>query len=186
MRRVRCCHAGESAEPRRNLYLSTGIRGETVTDVSQRLLADHGGLRGLFRLDVAELARVRGLGDAKAVRVKAALELGRRLAALSPEERPPVGSPEDVANLLQIEMEALEQEQLRVVLLDTKHRILGTRTVYQGSVNQAQVRVAESSCGAHVYGGRVDSTQTGQREQRTSERHTRATTEMASRSRWTK
>ncbi len=45
---------------RRYLYLLTGIRGETVTDVSQRLLAHHGGLRGLFRLDVAELVRVRG------------------------------------------------------------------------------------------------------------------------------
>ena len=121
---------------RRYLYLLTGIRGETVTDVSQRLLAHHGGLRGLFRLEVAELARIRGLGDAKAVRVKAALELGRRLVALPPEDRPPVGSPEDVATLLGIEMAALEQEQLRVVLLDTKHRILGTRTVYQGSVNQ--------------------------------------------------
>jgi DNA repair protein RadC len=125
------------------IILNTGIVGETVTAVSQRLLADHGGLRGLFRMDLAELARVRGLGDAKAVRLKAALELGRRLAALSPEERPQVGSPEDVANLLSIEMAALEQEQLRVVMLDTKHRILGTRTVYQGSVNQAQVRVSE-------------------------------------------
>jgi DNA repair protein RadC len=56
--------------------------GESVTAVSQRLLAHHGGLRGLFRLEVAELARVRGLGDGKAVRVKAALELGRCLAAL--------------------------------------------------------------------------------------------------------
>ena len=125
------------------IILNTGIVGETVTDVSQRLLAQHGGLRGLFRMDLAELARVRGLGDAKAVRLKAALELGRRLAALSPDERPLVGSPDDVANLLQIEMAALEQEQLRVVLLDTKHRILGTRTVYQGSVNQAQVRVSD-------------------------------------------
>jgi DNA repair protein RadC len=125
------------------IILNTGIKGETVTHVSQRLLAQHGGLRGLFRMDLAELARVRGLGDAKAVRLKAALELGRRLAALAPEERPQVGSPEDVANLLAIEMAALEQEQLRVVMLDTKHRILGTRTVYQGSVNQAQVRVAE-------------------------------------------
>jgi DNA repair protein RadC len=125
------------------IILNTGSVGETVTDLSQRLLAQYGGLRGLFRMDIAELARLRGLGDAKSVRLKAALELGRRLAALSPEERPPVGSPEDVANLLSIEMAALEQEQLRVVLLDTKHRILGTRTVYQGSVNQAQVRVAE-------------------------------------------
>jgi DNA repair protein RadC len=92
-----------------------GIHGETVTDVSQRLLAHHGRLRGIFRLDVAELARIRGLGDAKAVRVKAALELGRRLAALSPEARPPVGSSEDAANLLGTEMTALEQEELRVV-----------------------------------------------------------------------
>jgi len=125
------------------IILNTGSVGETVTDLSQRLLAHHGGLRGLFRMDIAELARLRGLGDAKSIRLKAALELGRRLTALSPEERPPVGSPEDVANLLATEMAALEQEQLRVVLLDTKHRILGTRTVYQGSVNQAQVRVAE-------------------------------------------
>ena len=107
-----------------------------MTDFSQRLLAHHGGLRGLLRLQVAELVQMKGLGDAKAVRLKAALELGRRLAALPPEERLPVGSPVDVANLLSIEMAALEQEQLRVVLLDTEHRILGTRTVYQGSVNQ--------------------------------------------------
>src|SRR5918997_3145890 len=115
------------------IILNTGMKGETVTDVSQRLLAEHGGLRGLFRLDIAELSRIRGLGDAKAVRLKAALELGRRLAVLLPEERPQVGSPEDVANLLSIEMAALEQEQLRVVLLETKHRIQGPRTVYQGS-----------------------------------------------------
>ena len=125
------------------IIMNTGMVGETVTDMSQRLLAQHGGLRGLFQMDVAELARIRGLGDAKAVRLKAALELGRRLAALSPDARPQVGSPEDIANLLQIEMAALEQEQLRVVLLDTKHRIIGMRTVYQGSVNQAQVRVAD-------------------------------------------
>ena len=98
---------------------------------------------------MAELARIRGLGDAKAVRVKAALELGRRLAARSPEERPPVGSPEDVANLLGTEMAALEQEQLQVVLLDTKHRILGTRTVYQGSVNQKQVSTGDQTIEAH-------------------------------------
>jgi DNA repair protein RadC len=54
------------------------MTGKLDTDVSQRLLAHHGGLRGLYRLDVVELARIRGLGDAKAVRVKAALELGRR------------------------------------------------------------------------------------------------------------
>jgi DNA repair protein RadC len=108
-----------------------------VTAVAQRLLAEHGGLLGLQRLEVAELARVRGVGDAKAVKLKAALELGR-LAALGPAQRPQVTAPDDVATLLQVEMAALEQEQLRVVLLDTKHRVLATRVAYQGSVNHRQ------------------------------------------------
>lgn len=125
------------------ILLNTGLVGETVTDVAQRLLAQHGGLRGLRNLEVVELTRIRGLGEAKAVRLKAALELGRRLAILSPEQRPQIGAPDDVANLVAIEMAALEQEQLRVVLLDTKHRVIVHKTVYQGSVNQAQVRVAE-------------------------------------------
>ena len=125
------------------ILLNTGTVGETVTALSQRLIVEYGGLRGLQRLEVAELARVRGVGDAKAVRLKAALELGRRLAALSPDQRPQIGSPDDVVTLVQVEMAALPQEQLRVVLLDTKNRVLTMRTVYQGSVNAAQIRVAE-------------------------------------------
>jgi DNA repair protein RadC len=121
---ARRCRDAELQADRRYLYLLTGSVGETVTDLSQRLLAQHGGLRGLFRMDITELARLRGLGDAKSVRLIAALELERRLAALPPE---------DVANLLSIEMAALKQEQLWVVLLDTKHRILGTRTVSQSA-----------------------------------------------------
>ena len=106
-----------------------------MTAVAQRLLTEHGGQRGLQRMEIAELVKVRGLGEAKAIKLKAALELGRRLTALSPDERPRIAAPDDVANLVGIEMAALEQEQLRVVLLDTKHRVQAVRTVYQGSVN---------------------------------------------------
>lgn len=125
------------------ILLNTGIVGETVTALSQRLIAQHGGLRGLLRMEVAELAAIRGIGDAKAVRLKAALELGRRLAVFNPDQRPQIGSPDDIVTLVQMEMAALDQEQLRVVLLDTKNRVLAIRTVYQGSVNSAQIRVAE-------------------------------------------
>lgn len=125
------------------ILLNTGTVGLSVTDLAQRLIVEQGGLRGLMRLEVAELARVRGVGDAKAVRLKAALELGRRLAAQMPEARPQIASPDDIVTLVQIEMAALDQEELRVVLLDTKNRVLAMRTVYQGSVNSAQIRVAE-------------------------------------------
>jgi DNA repair protein RadC len=84
------------------------------------------------------------VGEAKACQVIAALELGRRLAvSLSSEERPQVASPDQVAALVQTEMSLLPQESLRVVLLNTKNYVVAIREVYRGSVNSAQVRVAE-------------------------------------------
>lgn len=125
------------------ILLNTGLPGEPVTAVAQRLLTEHDGLLGLMRLDVVELARIRGVGEAKAAKLKAALELANRIVAMTPDQRPQITSPDDVVNLVGVEMAALEQEQLRVVLLDTKHRVMTIRTVYQGSVNQAQVRIGE-------------------------------------------
>jgi DNA repair protein RadC len=97
----------------------------------------------LMKMDVLELANIRGLGPAKAAKLKATLEIASRVVAMGPDQRPQIGSPDDIVNLVGIEMAALEQEQLRVVLLDSKHRVLVIRTIYQGSVNQAQVRIAE-------------------------------------------
>ncbi|HWV34615.1 MAG TPA: DNA repair protein RadC, partial [Thermomicrobiales bacterium] len=125
------------------VLMNTGMRGEPVTMMAQRLLHEAGGLAGLTRMDLIQISRVKGVGESKAAKIKAAFELGRRVAALSLEERPRIESPEDVTNLLGMEMAALEQEQLRVVLLDTKHHVLGIRMVYQGSVNAANVRRGE-------------------------------------------
>jgi DNA repair protein RadC len=75
--------------------------------------------------------------------VKAALELGRRLLTASPEERPQVKSPADVASLLLLEMGALEQEEMRVLFLDVKSRVLGVSTIYMGSLHTAWLRVGE-------------------------------------------
>ncbi len=125
------------------ILLSTGVKGETVIEVAQRLLVERDGLPGLVRTDYDELRRTHGLGEAKAAKLKATLELARRLSAVQPEDRPRISSPEDVYLLLGSEMSILDQEQLRVLLLDTKNRVTRTVTVYQGSVNSAQVRVAE-------------------------------------------
>lgn len=125
------------------IVLNTGVKGETVIDVAQRLLVDNDGLPGLVRTDYDELCRIHGLGEAKAAKLKATLELARRIGAAQPQERPQIASPEDVFLLLGSEMAALDQEQLRVLLLDTKNRVVRTVVVYQGSVNSAQVRVAE-------------------------------------------
>ncbi len=125
------------------IILSVGGRGENAIAMAHRLLAEFGGLVGLARASVEELCRARGMGEAKATQVKAALELGRRMHLATPEERPRIHSPADVAALFQLEMGLLEREEMRIVLLDTKNNVLKVQTLYSGSLNTAVVRVAE-------------------------------------------
>jgi len=125
------------------ILLRTGVRGRNVLDLARDLLIGYGGLHGLLRATFSELAREHGMGPAKAAQVKSALELGRRLLLVSPEERPQIRSPEDVAALLMVEMGHLDQEQLRTILLDTRHQVMRQIVVYQGNVNTSLVRVGE-------------------------------------------
>jgi len=110
--------------------------------LSQELLVRFG-YRGLLNASVSELCALHGIGPARAAQIKAALELGKRLLVTSPEEKPQIRSPADAANLLMPEMGSLEQEQLRVVLLDTRNRVIAIRTVYVGNLNTTVVRVGE-------------------------------------------
>lgn len=125
------------------IILRTGAGGENVLRLAERLLAEFGSLPGLARASIGELTRVRGVGAAKAAEIKAALEIGRRLMASAPEERSRVTSPSDAANLLMSEMMFLEQEHLRVLLLNTRNEVLRTPTIYIGSLNASVVRVGE-------------------------------------------
>ena len=125
------------------ILLRVGVPGENAVQVGQRLLEHFGGLAGLHRAPLEELTKEHGIGAAKAAQIKAAIELGRRLAVENPQERPMVNSPEDAAGLVRYEMSALEQEHLRVLLLDTRNRVLDIPELYHGSVNTSQVRVGE-------------------------------------------
>ena len=125
------------------ILLRTGLQGENVLALSSRLLARFDGLAGLGRATFSELCQVRGLSEAKVSQLLAGLELGRRFVSLAPQERVTINSPEDAANLLMAEMASLEQEHLRVLLLNTKHQVLGIHEIYVGNVNSSVVRAAE-------------------------------------------
>jgi len=111
--RERLVHLGPQALAASELLailLRVGVPGENAVQMGQRLLKDFGGISGLQRAPLEELCNQRGIGAAKAAQIKAAIELGRRLALESPEERPVVNSPADAAALVSYEMSALEQE----------------------------------------------------------------------------
>ena len=125
------------------IIMRTGVGGENVVRLAERTLVFSGGLPGLARLSITEIMEIKGIGEVKAVEIKAALELGRRLIASSPQEKPKISSPADAANLLMSEMSLLEQEHLRLLLLDTRNNVLASPTVYVGSLNTSVIRVAE-------------------------------------------
>jgi len=124
------------------ILLRTGSTGENVISLSSLLLTKFGGLAGLGKAAFAELCGERGLSEAKACQLLAALELGRRFISLAPEERI-VSTTQDAANLVTGEMGTLDQEHLRVILLNTRNEVLSTHEVYVGNVNSSVVRPAE-------------------------------------------
>ncbi|MHC1741303.1 MAG: DNA repair protein RadC [Anaerolineaceae bacterium] len=144
--RERLIEAGAGALSKAELLailLRVGIRGENAIQLAQRILDELGGLAGIQRASIAEMCEIHGLGEAKATQIKAAIELGSRMVRETTEERGAISSPGDAAALLQLEMQGLAQENLVVLLLDTRNRLLSKETVYKGSLNLSLVRVGE-------------------------------------------
>jgi DNA repair protein RadC len=144
--RERLIEAGASALSKAELLailLRVGVQGENSVQLAQRILDELGGLSGIQRASIEEMCRIHGLGNAKAAQIKAAIELGSRLVREQAEERGSISSPADAAALLQLEMQGLPQENLVVLILDTRNRILSKETVYKGSLNLSLVRVGE-------------------------------------------
>lgn len=112
-------------------------------DIALRLLFKYGSLHRLARASEAQLTRIYGIGQAQAARLTAVLELSRRLQEPAAEAPCYVRSPADGAQLLLPDMRFLDQEELRVILLDTRNGVLGIATIYRGSLNTSVVRIGE-------------------------------------------
>lgn len=125
------------------ILLRVGTKGSSAVQIGQNLLNKFEGLGGLQRVSFPELCKVSGVGPAKAAQLKAAIELGRRLSMIQPQERVIISSPQDVADQVQYKMAHLEQEELWVLLLDSRNHHMRTVQLYKGSLNSSSVRPAE-------------------------------------------
>ncbi len=125
------------------ILLNTGTSSHSVVDLADLILREHGGFTGLMRLDASELARIHGIGPAKATKLKASMEIANRVLAARFETNRTIAKADDVFDLVGLEMAMLEEEQLRVILLNTRSELLGVKTLYQGSTNLVPVRIAE-------------------------------------------
>jgi DNA repair protein RadC len=117
------------------ILLRTGIVGTNAVELARQIIARFGTLGGLSRASVAELARIKGVGPAKAVQLAAAFGLGTRLARES-LARTPLDNPQLIYDLLGHEMRQLGKESLRIVLLDTKLRLIRVEEISLGTLNE--------------------------------------------------
>lgn len=126
------------------VLLAGGTGAQPAHEVTRELLSRFGSLSGVLREPPSSLTKVRGIGDRLASRIAAARELAGRLR--SHETGTPrlyLTGPEDVADMFMREMAALDREHFRAVLLNTKNRILGVRTISIGSLNASIVHARE-------------------------------------------
>ena len=122
--------------------LAVIIGGSTQIEAAEWLLSRFGSIRKIAQAHVDEISRVPGISNQTALRLKAALALGRKL--LQPEDdRPVIHSPGDAAQILMPMLAHREQEYLMVMMLDTRNRMLDISEVYHGSLNSSMVRVGE-------------------------------------------
>jgi len=124
------------------IVLGMGTRNVSALELANFLLAKYKGLRGLKEASLEELLEERGIGPAKAVGIKAAIGLGRRLA-LDVQEKIPIKSPEDVKNIVMEEMRYFDREHFRSLYLDRKGGLMVMEDVSIGSLHSSIVHPRE-------------------------------------------
>jgi DNA repair protein RadC len=125
------------------ILLRTGLKGMNAVDVGRQLMQRFGSLHGLARASVDDLKKVRGIGRDKAVTLVAAFALAHKMAKELQDESPPLDTPEAVVQLLRARNLLLNVEQLQVLLLNTRHRLIRVEAVTDGTIDTLLVHPRE-------------------------------------------
>lgn len=125
------------------IILRVGNARVSALQLAQQLVSKYGGLRGVAAASVQELSEVSGIGLAKACQLKAAFELGKRLATSSDAPRPVISSPLDAVNLVMEEMRYYPEEHFKTIFLDTRHQVIGAEETSKGTLSASLVHPRE-------------------------------------------
>ncbi len=118
------------------ILIGSGTAKLSAVDVAKKVLAHvENNLDSLARLSVKELMKAKGIGEAKAITIVAALELGRRRKDQSPEEKPKIESSKNAFDLIQGELIDLPHEEFWVILLNRANRLIKKKRISEGGVS---------------------------------------------------
>lgn len=125
------------------IMLRTGTRQESVLHLANRVLHHFEQIQQLKDASMEELTAINGIGQAKAVQLMAAVELGRRLSSKQTDAKFTIRSPKDAASYLMDDMTSLKQEHFVVLFLNIKNQVLHRQTIFVGSLNASIVHPRE-------------------------------------------
>jgi DNA repair protein RadC len=125
------------------ILLRTGLKGSSALDVASQLLQRFGTLGNLARATLDELRKVKGVGRDKAIALKAAFTLAKRMAAELQRDSPVLDSPERVADLLREDSRFFDVENLQILLLNTRKKLIRIERISQGTLDSILVHPRE-------------------------------------------
>ncbi|MGO4532915.1 DNA repair protein RadC [Paenibacillus sp. 2TAF8] len=125
------------------ILLRTGTRQESAMHMAQRILNQAGGIRSLMDLTLEEMTAMRGIGQAKAVQLKAGIELGHRIAKSRLVASTSIRTPRDAADILMEQLRYLQKEHFVCLFLNSKNHIIAQETLSMGSLNASIVHPRE-------------------------------------------
>jgi DNA repair protein RadC len=125
------------------ILLRTGLKGTSAIQVAEQLLQRFVTLDALSRAGLADLRKTKGIGRDKAIALKSAFTLARRMASEIRQEAPMLDNPESIADLLREENRAYEVEHFQVVLLNTRRRLISVAKISQGTLDTILVHPRE-------------------------------------------
>lgn len=117
------------------ILLGTGSSTMSAVDLAKRVLLDADyNLHALGNLTVRDLIKIKGIGEAKAISIVAALELGRRRKEIAPDSKPRISGSRDAFDLLRSNLQDLPHEEFWVMLLNRANRVIRKVQISQGGV----------------------------------------------------
>jgi len=125
------------------ILLGIGNREKTAVELASEVISTHGDLLGLHNMTVYDLVQTRGVGQAKACIILAAVEFGKRLGQVRNPGRPVISSPADVEGLLRGRIANLDRENFVAVLLNTKNEVVEYPTISVGTLSSSLVHPRE-------------------------------------------
>ena len=124
------------------ILIGSGSPKESAVDLMKRVLADcHNNLNTLGKMTIRELCQYNGIGEAKAISILAACELGKRRQMETPEERPDLGTATRIYNHLHPVMQDLDVEEFWLLLMNQNYRLIKKLRISHGGITEVSVDV---------------------------------------------